>query len=63
MTLILALIVLALGYKLYQTSKQKQIAYTRYMDDRVVHNQQPHFMVTPDGRQVPMWCPNCGRNL
>jgi hypothetical protein len=63
MTFVLLCLAVLLGYKLYQVGKQKQIAYNRYMNDRVVSNQQPHYMVAPDGRQVPMWCPNCGRNL
>lgn len=63
MTILLIVAVCALGYKLWQTNKQKQIAYNRYMNDRVVGGGQPQYMIGPDGRHVPMWCPNCGRNL
>ena len=63
MTMFLIAIVGLLAYKLYQTTKQKQIAYNRYMSDRVVGQQAPQYMVGPDGRQHPLWCPNCGRNL
>jgi len=63
MTILLLMAVGFLGYKLYQTSKQKQIAYNHYMTDRVLGGQPPQYMVGPDGKHHPMWCPNCGRNL
>lgn len=63
MTFIIVCIAGFLAYRLYQTSKQKQIAYNRYMEDRVVAGNAPNYMVGPDGSKHPMWCPNCGRNL
>jgi len=63
MTFILLVAIALLGYKLYQANKQKQLAYNHYMDDRIVNQPQPNYMVGSDGVRRPMWCPNCGRNL
>jgi len=63
MIAILICVVGILAYKLYQSNKQKQIAFNHYMQDRVVNQGQPSYLIGPNGQQHPMWCPNCGRNL
>lgn len=63
MTFILLVGMAFLGYKLYQSNKQKQIAFNHYMQDRVVRQGQPSYLIGPNGQQHPTWCPNCGKNL
>ena len=61
--LLVSLIAAGAVYKLSQVNKQKQIAYNKYMDDRVVNQRVPQFLIGPDGTKHPTWCPNCGKNL
>ena len=65
MIAILTLGVIVLAWKLYQSNKRQQIAYNRYMNDRVVQQpmSRPTYFIGPNGEKRPMWCPNCGRNL
>ena len=66
MTIIITIICGYILWKLFTTSRKQKIAYKRYMEDVAFGNDRtnrPGFMVDPNGRQHPTWCPNCGRNL